>query len=258
MASSEQRASALLWLAFLSLSVVSCNSTPRRLDPAEYTDDFGDSIGTELIDDKSVGARQMLHRRVRVEPYGRAVVPIESNFEVGSSFGARGSIEVQKDLFVGVAFDWVHLTTKDDISSAGSTGGNLAGTEASEFYKSLDRFNLLATVDYDFHLSDEFLVANSPLTLGVGLGAGAVVVTGDEAQGLSSPFDLEPYFGLLLRPSADLRWKLAEQGFLTLNLSFDWIPADNVDVDFLGDRRELGDKIDFSTFNVGLGYTFEF
>jgi hypothetical protein len=258
MASSEPRASALLWLAFLSLSVVACQSTPRHLDPAEYTDDFGDSIGTEQIDEDSIGAQQMLHRRTRIEPYLRAVVPFESNFDVGSAIGARASIEVQKHLFVGGAFDWVHMSTADDIENAGGGGVTLAATESSELYTELDRFNFLGTFDYDIHLADEFLLANSPLTLGLGFGAGLTIVTGDEAQGLISRFDLEPYFGPVFRPSADFRWQLAEQGFFTLNLSFDWVPTDEIEIDFLGERREVDDPINFSTFNIGLGYTFEF
>lgn len=258
MVSCRLQAYANVWVAVLFSTLVGCAAPPRQLEPARYTDDFGETMDTELITEESVGATQMLHQRARLEPYARAVIPFDSNFDPGSAIGFKAQIEVQKHLFIGFNFDWVHLESDDDISDA-VNNGNLLSVDATEFYESMDRFNILAGFDYEFELTDAFIKPDKALTLDLGLGAGLTIITGDEADSaFISSFDLEPFFSFILRPSATLNWHVTENGFWTLGASFDWVPEGNIDIDFLGERSQVDDDIDFSSFNIGMGFQFIF
>jgi hypothetical protein len=257
MLSCRLRTHACAWVTLVCITALGCNGAPTRIEPAKYRDHFGQELGEETITEESVGREQMLNRRAQLELRGAAVVPIESNLEVGAGAGIKGEIETFKNLFFGVSFDWSHLETDKQIADSVNAldTAALLNADPTELFESLDRYNFLLLFDYDVPLAKSF-------SFRFGAGLGLALITFDEGRNpdnVSPPgYDLEPFVAFLFRPSIDFRWQVWEHGYLTAGASYDFIPTGNIEISpAKGDRSEVNGSVNFSTINLGGAWVFE-
>jgi hypothetical protein len=247
----------MLWALLVTFAGQGCESTPRRVEPPTHRDDFGEPLDEAPITEESVAETQMLGGgRGQVEIRGGIVVPVESNFEVGPGLGIKGELEVFKKLFMGLSFDWSHHEADEQIKDSVVNGdvGELLGADPTELFESLDRYNILAVVDYDYGLTKNFFFR-------FGLGVGLAMVFGDEGDNADSfvdDYEIEPFFHVLVRPAIDFRYKVWEHGYIAVQASYDFIPQDQIEVHFLKEDSEVDEDINFSSFNLSLAWVFEF
>ena len=241
------------WVAFVVLAVFGCQS-PERIEPPQYRDDFGRDVSDEPITESSVSEEQMLHRRAQIEIRAIGAVPVdESDLEAGAGAGVKASIEVQKNIYLGLAFDWARFDIDaDDLSSP----SGLANAGPLQRYEYIDRYNILFTFDHDIVLSRNFIREDSPLMFRWGFGPGVFIAAGPEEEALAG--DLVTFVQFLLRGEVGLRWQLAPWAIVSLGGAFDFVPEDNIEVNFGNDVRAVEGKVNFSTFNVVGGLTFQF
>ncbi len=243
-------------LCLLAVALGSCASQ-NEIDPPEYKDAFGESYETDPITEQSVAENAMLHQHAQFDIYGGAAIPIDSNIDVGGGVGAKFALEISKNLYAGMSFSYSHHGIDQ------GAGSDLDSTEASSLYDTIDRYSVLLHFDYDVPLSKP---STEPGAWGFrfGLGAGLVAITGDEDPFLEdqfaaagSEFELVPFFGFVLRPSAEVRYRLWKNGHLFANVTYDFVPQDKIDVKIGGDRREVDDRIQFDSINIGVGLSLE-
>ena len=217
-----------------------------------HHDDFGDPIASEEdVDEKEFLRQYMTHRRAQAEIRGTVGLPLDNAFELAYGAGAKFEIEMFKNLFTGVEIDYF----EQDVDSA--TGlGNLASREAIDFYDSLERYNFLVVFDYDFPLavpSDDI----GELTIRIGLGLGLAVIQGEENQSALQDFEVENVYSFLAQPSVETRWRVWEHGHVVAGVSYNYVAENRIQIDTAGDRREVDDDIQFDTFNLYVGFAFE-
>jgi hypothetical protein len=164
------------------LLLASCNTTPDRISSRPDSDDFGAAVpGDEDIEVESVQRTEMLHQRTQWEIRLGPSFPFDlfnpgndpridndhgaffDTFE-GWAIGTKGSLEAQKNLFLGIAFDWSHQNVEDLALSA---------NEAIRYVDEYDRYTFLVGVDYDIPLWE----AEDALIFRMGFGTGLVVFT---------------------------------------------------------------------------------
>jgi hypothetical protein len=243
------------WVSF-SLAALSGCGGRQRLEPEPPLDHFGAEFG-DPITEESVSETQMLGRRTQLQLFSRAYIPVESDFEVAGGVGLKAEIEVAKNLYMGMSFDWLRMFTKDRISDIDNPG-ELLSAEPAQLFSKLDRYNFLFLFDYDIPLARHFLGDDRPLNFRLGTGVGMLYIDGDAAESdFISSFDIEPYAAFLLRPSLEFVWAFSEVVHLSLGMSYDFTPEGTIDIEFLGERSEVDEDINFSTFNVGAGLVFE-
>lgn len=258
------RTLALAWVPLMLLSVIGCAGGPEGAETAPYgTDDIyeddlgGLEDGQPEITPETVSEDMMLHRRTQVEPYIGVVMPV-GHFEVGPMLGIKGQMEALKDVFWGISFDWVTQTVDERISDLGSSQ-ELLSAEPDQFYDYVNRYNMLLFLDYDIPLMRDLGGKDKPLKLRLELGMGAAIVDGDEDETIAfSDIDIETYYGFLLRPAFDLRWQIWEHGLVSLGAGYDFVAPREIDVRLGGDEFLVDEDIDFGSFFIRGGFTFEF
>lgn len=258
----------LPWIPIVLMAALGCESTPRRIDPPDLKDDFGASLDTQPITAESVGEREMLHRRWQIDLKGQAAIPTgffqDNGFEIGPSVGFKAAIETEKDLFIGIDFDWARWKQKDGVSSALSNPSSLAGITPDQLYEDLDRYNVLLSADYDWTIARSFMAEKHPLKWRFGLGLGGTLIEGNVDSALKrqisaagSEIDIVPFVGFCARIGTGLRWQAAENVILFTQASFDFVYPFKIEVRN-PTRSEVDGDIDFGSINLGAGIAFEF
>ena len=237
---------------FLVLLFSGCNTAPEEIEPPVFTDDFGASFDAEPITEESIAEMTMMHQRAQGDLEVGAVIPIDSDVDTDVTVGGKLSYEVFKNLFMGLSFSYANL----DISD----GGTLDGIEQFNDY---DRWTILGQFEYDIPLTRPTADFGS-LTFRFGLGAGLIVIDGEEdsfVQGqfkqAGGKFELQPLQTFILRPAAQLRVRVWEHGLAFLGVSYDWVPEDVVDRKINGNREEIPEDIEFDAVNIVGGFSFE-
>ncbi|MBI4605785.1 MAG: hypothetical protein HY721_27785 [Planctomycetes bacterium] len=259
----------LAWIPIVLVASLGCETAPQRLEPPELKDDFGSSLETRPITEESVGETQMLHRRVQLELKGAAAIPTgffqDNGFEVGASAGAKGEIELVKDFFLGLSFDYVTMEQGDGVSDVLSNPLSLSGVEPDQLYDTIDRYNFLAVADYDWTLARSFLVEKAPLKFRLGGGLGATVVDGevdssleDQIKAAGGDIETVPYVGFLARASAGVRWQVLPTMLLFAEVSLDFVYPFEIEIRLNRVRSTVDGDIDFGSVNLGGGVAFEF
>lgn len=257
------------WIPFVLLALVGCESTPRQIDPPDLKDDFGASLERQPITAESVGEREMLHRRWQLDLKGQAAIPTgffqDNGFEVGPSAGVKVAIEVEKNLFVGIDFDWANWKQKDGVSSSLSSPSTLSGVTPDQLFEDLDRYNFLLSVDYDWTIARSFIVDKHPLKWRLGLGVGGTLIEGNvdatldrQVKAAGSELDIVPYVGFCARFGTGLRWQASDSVILFTQASYDLVYPFTMEVRIDRNRSEVDGDIDFGSINLGAGIAFEF
>ncbi len=246
---------------FLVLLFAGCNTAPEVIEPPSFEDDFGASFDAEPITEESVAEMTMMHQRAQIELELAAVIPIESKVDQDVLVGGKLNYEVFKNLFMGLSFSYANLEINDGAGD--SLNSNLDSLEGIQIFDNYDQWNIFIHSDYDLPLTRPSAEFGS-LTLRFGLGAGLVVIDGDEDSFLESQFTqagssfrIQPLAAFVLRPAAQLRLRVWDHGLAFLGVSYDWVPENRIDVKLSGERREIDDDIEFDAVNIGGGFSFE-
>lgn len=246
---------------FLVLLFAGCNSAPDTIEPPDYEDDFGAKFDSEPITEDSVAEMTMMHQRAQADLEVGAVIPIESKVDTDVIVGGKFNYEVFKNLFMGLSFSYANMDINDGAGD--DLNSDLDGLDGIQTFDNYDQWNIFANFDYDIPLTRPSANLGA-LTFRAGLGAGVVIIDGEEDSFLKgqlkqagTKFEIQPFAAFILRPALQLRARVWEHGLAFVSVSYDWIPEDRVDVKLNGDRRELNDDIEFDTINIGGGFSFE-
>ena len=201
----------------------------------------------------------MVHRRANLDLRLGGFFPVDSDFNTSLSLGFTGEIEVYKNLYLGLSFDYADMDV-DSVSEEEVKNGTLpTGTGArnpERWFERFDRYSFLFLFDRDVPIvqSDEH-----DLMFRWGLGLGVVIMDGEIAsifpeQGLD--VDGRTYVNFLARPKIGLHYRFFENYLAFLALGYDFVPEDSLTVNINSNRTKLGD-VDASGFTIfsGLGFT---
>jgi hypothetical protein len=118
-------------------------------------------------------------------------------------------------------------------------------------------------VDYDLPLTKPSGDLGA-WTLRFGLGAGMLIIDGEEDKFLvnqnttaGNGFEVQTFYGFLLRPAIELRLRVWEHGHVFAGVSYDFTPQDRIDIKTAGERREIDSDVQFDAFNAAVGFSFE-
>jgi hypothetical protein len=211
----------------------------------------------------------MLHRRTQVELKAGSAIPVglvqQNHFEPGPFLGIKGEIEVAKNLFLGVSFDWAHSRQSRGVNQLIGDPTTLAGVEPDQLFKSFDRYTWLGLFDYDVPLTKDFIVEKSPLLFRFGLGLGAMLIDSEEDDFLKnqiaaagSEIKINPYVGFVARPGVSFRWQVWEHGLVFVEACMDIVTPHRISVKINRQNSEVAGDIDFSSINLTAGWAFEF
>lgn len=250
-------------------TLISCESIPRRIDPPALEDDFGGSLDSQPITAESVGEREMLHRRWQLEIKGQAAIPTgffhSNGFDVGPSAGFKASIEMEKNLFIGVDFDWANWEQKDGVGSGFSDPASLVNAEPDQLFEDLDRYNVLLAIDYDWTLAKNVVTKGDALKWRLGVGMGGTLIDGrvdeeleDQVKAAGSDIDIVPYVGFCARVGTGLRWQATDQVIFFAQAAYDFVYPFEMQIRLDRSRSEVDEGIDFGSVNLGAGVAFEF
>ena len=246
---------------FLVLLIAGCNTAPEEIEPPSFEDDFGASFDAEPITEESVAEMTMMHQRAQVDLELGVVIPIESKVDEDVVVGGKLSYEVSKNLFMGLSFSYANLEINDGAGD--NLSSDLDNLEGIQIFDNYDQWNIFTHFDYDLPLTRPSADFGS-LTLRFGLGAGLVVIDGEEDSFLKSQFmaagtrfEIQPLAAFVLRPALQLRARVWDHGLAFVGVSYDWVPENRIDVKLSGGRRELDDDIEFDAINIGGGFSFE-
>lgn len=243
--------------------VCGCAETPRVLGPGPlsagglpvraalesgYFEDLEDVEGAPITP-RTVSETMMLYRNTRLEVDAGFYVPM-GEFEIGPTVGVRGEIEVTKDVFSGLSFDWAY----QKVTPPGSSGP----TDPEQFYEEIQRHNFLVNLAYDWILLRGTGSEDAPIALRLGIGGGATLIRGDTDEvGASVGHKVLDHWAMLIRPSVDIHWRVWPHGRLLAGVGFDWVYPEKIDVRGGGRIYQVPD-IPFSTFFMRFGFSFEF
>ena len=247
------------WCLLVGLFLAGCNVTPGEVQSGGRTrsDDFGAEIAAdEEINVETVGRNQTLHQRSQVEirvgpsfPFDLFEPSRESrvdndraelfgSFE-GWTVGTKGSIETQKDVFWGFAFDYSYQNVENLA---------LIVDEQINAVSAYDRFNFLGTFDYDLPMWE---AADAPIVrLGFGIG---LSVFKFEDDGIA---ELEDLYQIVFRPSVGVRYPIEENMLLFTELSYDIVPDKSIGT--TESQGISGDRPVLSSGALWFGFAFEF
>lgn len=247
----------------LGVAVCGCAHSSRAFDPrplsagglpvragleSGYLEDLEDVEGPPITP-RTVSETMMLYRNARLEVDAGFYVPM-GKFEIGPMAGARGEIEVTKDVFSGLSFDWAY----QDVTSPGPSGP----TDPEQFYEEIERHNFLVTLAYDWVLAKDFGKEDAPLALRLGIGGGATLIRGDTDKiGAPIGHKVLDHWAMLIRPSVDAHWRVWPHGRVLAGVGFDWVYPEKIDVRGGGGIYQVAD-LDFSTLFIRFGFSFEF
>ena len=240
-------------VCLLTLALGGCASRDT-IEPPAYEDDFGESYEPDPITEQSVAEETMLHQHAQFDLTVGAVVPIDSNVSTTVGIGGKFNYEIFKRLYAGLFFGYSNLDVKEGADS-------LQTSNPSKLYDSMNRYSILLVSDYDIPLtrpSSDF----GAFTLRFGLGLGMLIVDGREDKSLSGQggggYEIETFYGFLMWPEVEIRWRVWEHGHLFAGVSYDWTPQSRIEVkDASGDRFEVSSDIQFDVANAVVGFSFE-
>ena len=234
-----------------------CNG-PETISPPDYRDDFGDQLDVEPITEQSVAEETMLHQHAQFQLSAGVGIPVESNFDIGPRIDGKFSIEVFKNVYLGLSAGWSNHEIGD-----GATDGNPQNNDATQLYDSFDRLSFLGHLDYDIPLTRPQSEPGA-WTLRLGLGAGLLALLPEEDSFLESSlagaggdYEVVDFFGFVLRPQVQIRYRVWENGHVIGTLSYDFVPENRVDIKVNGQRREVRDDLQLDNINLGVGFVFE-
>jgi len=245
------RALVLAGVPLVLLVMCGCATGPKPSDMPESPaaplpqDDFGEELDSPPITEESISETMMMKRHAQVEVFGGVAVPVTGNFELGPVFGIKGQIEALKNVYWGISFDWTELTVGDQVSDLGTI--DIESADPDQWFERADKYNFLLTLDYDIPLSKDFLGKNKPLDFRVGLAPGATIIMGEEDSLIkSSGYQIEPFYGFLLRTGVSLRWEFVQHFLVTFGIGYDYVYPNTVEVQTPdGSTRALSGDIDF-------------
>jgi len=260
----------LAWVPLALAGLFGCANSPGTLEPIPAKDDFGSDLVNQPIDETTIGEKEMMHRRARVELLGGAFFPIgngfssllgytddsTNHFEVSAMAGLRGDIEVSKNVFLGLSFDWSHYEVDQGVSDILS---DPSSATLDQWFESLERYTVLATFEYDTTLARSFLKEEKPLIFRVGLGLGGAIIDPLLDDSLRSTFRCHTFGAAVARPYVVFEWKPYKNTFFFLGTAFDWVYYPN-DVEMMigHDSYNTSGDIDFSAVSLTGGIGFEF
>ena len=246
---------------FLVFLLGGCNTAPEKIEPLDYQDDFGTSFAAEPITAESVAEESMLHQRAQFDLKFDGAIPTESKIDPAFSIGGKVGLEVFKNLFMGLSFNYANHEINDGADD--SLTGDIGRLDAIQLFQEYDRFSILGHFDYDIPLTKPSADFGA-LTFRFGLGVGLVIIDGEEDPFLRSQFEqarssfeLVTFYTAVVRPSLELRCRVWEHGHVFAGVSYDWVPGDRIDARIGGERAEVDSDIDFDNVNIGAGFSFE-
>jgi len=199
----------------------------------------------------------MVHRRTNFDLRLGGFFPVDSDFNTSLSLGFTGEIEVSKNLYFGLSFDYADMDVDSvSVEEVAILTGAAAG-DTERWFERFDRYSLLFLFDRDVPIvqSDEH-----DLTFRWGLGLGVVVMDGEIAsvfpeQGLD--VDGRTYVNFLARPKIGLHYKFLENYLAFLALGYDFVPEAAMTVNIQSSRTKVEGDVDASGFTIfsGLGFT---
>jgi hypothetical protein len=234
-----RRMRALLSIAFVSLLI---GGSQHRLVAAEE----------EENPEERVASSEMLEHRARIEPKTGIILPVNQLFKTAGpgdgASGIKGSFEaVEKGIWFGLEFDYTGMKTEHAL-------GVLNRSE--DWMKGFDRFEILASFDYDIVLPFFKNSTYNPI-LRPGIGAGLAIVSPVNVS--PSVLELKDLYQFVGRIALALRWPFHKNIAAFVEGDFDWIPQSKFDVSFknVSGTQVLGDNVEFSTGNIWFGLSFE-
>ena len=249
----RKRSIQVLFLIILGGLIGGCQTIPP------YT---GFEDEEELL--AQVESTEMLHRWTRFEIKGGGSIPFESEILPGPAFGFKGTIEVYKNLYFGLGYDYsVHKIdeTLEDFAGQPNAPALAENAAAIQWLDSFDRHNILFLFDYFVPLGDGWGLYTPVVRMGAGVGVvlidGEAVSTGTLAQDIDSRL----YTDLLIRPSIGIELPVHEniEFFLETNLDLSLGLLNNqltVDGQLAGRRTTIDDSVNFSAVSIMGGITF--
>jgi hypothetical protein len=238
-----------LWIFAVALASFGCQTAPTTQveDPA-IEDDFGEDIGGP-INVESVSRDEMVHQRAQLELRAGGQIPFDvfrpdedASIDPGFGLGAKFAFETAKNVFIGVLVDW----TMHDVEDP----GEVAGDNQIEQLEKFQKWNILATADYDIPLTD----AQNPLTFRVGGAMGLSIIKFDERDTTINTF--ETFVSFVARPSVGLRLPITEEFLIFGELSYDLIPERSLETNQTA--VVTGTRPVFSSGGFWLGLAYEF
>jgi hypothetical protein len=273
----RSRSLALAWVAVALSQLAGCSGTAVErearddavpppadtstgIDDPVYTDDLGQPVGREPIDESTVGETEMLKRRLLFELRGGASVPLpyfeDNEFTPGPLLGFKLELETVKNLYFGLSFDWSQQDVDEGVSSIVVDPDQLPGVGPDQLFDQTTRYNVLAVFDYDIVLVQDTIGKDTPFMFRFGAGAGLVVIDGEEDPQVA--FDIKTFYGFALRPAVGLRWQFHPNILAFTELSYDFVFPDEIEARISGEDSTIDGDVDFATLNliVGIGFTF--
>ena len=223
------------WILALTLSMVGCQGAPEPIPSKGFTDDFGGDVPTrEEITVESVQDKEMLHQRAQMELRLGATFPFDlfdpghdPHTNIGAVGGGKFQLEVSKNIYMGLSFDWTDHTVESRESTPEFTPGFGEAIFAADGY---DRLSVLGTLDYDIPMTEDA----EGLLLRLGMGVGMTVVdfqTNEDFRNLPpapgqppGPTKLEDLYQIMFRPSIGLRLPVSENLLVFGELTYDIVP----------------------------------
>jgi hypothetical protein len=237
--------SILLGLAAL-VGLDGCAIAQRSVAPCQLEDDFGLPTDDRTITPDSVQQEEMFQQRVQLELKAGPSFPFDifnpgndTRTDIGPTLGAKGSFEVDKNLFLGLSFDWARHNVENAV-------GEQIGVIAL-----YDKFNFLVNADYDIPLWQ----GSDAMFLRVGAGVGMVVI-GPRDAGRTQ--NVETVLQFVFRPTIGIRYPLSEKILIFSELSYDFVPERSLTVKQFGDDvRVGGERAAFDSGAIWFGVAFQ-
>ncbi len=220
------------WILALTLSMVGCQGAPEQSPSKGFTDDFGGDVPTrEEITVESVQDKEMLYQRAQAELRLGTTFPFDlfdafhdPHTEKGMVGGGKLQLEVAKDIYMGLSFDWTDHTVESRESTPEFTPGFGEAIFAADGY---DRLSVLGTLDYDIPITGDAV----GLLLRLGMGIGMTVADfNTQPDFLNNPAfgKIEDLYQIMFRPSIGLRLPVSENLLVFSELSYDIVPERSI------------------------------
>ena len=233
--------------------------------PAAERDDQDDEITEETI-----MATEMLDHRARLELKTAFIIPTNSKFDIetpvstdnGFQFvgGIKGSFEVAKNTWATFEVDYARLESTSPVVP-GTSQVDLLAARTEDLMEYYDRIQVFLGVDYDFVLGKSYPKPEwglySPI-FRIGMGLGGTAMLPKEAEG-NTLIKLHNAYAFVVRvPSLAFLFPFHENVGLFVQGDLDWVPYKvQMDGNVQGENVDVGNSIEFSSFNVSMGLMFQ-
>jgi hypothetical protein len=205
----------------------------------------------------------MVHRRAIFDVRGGGFFPIDPDMEAGFALGFTAEIEVYKNLYFGIGFDYSSqdvAETASDVLNQFNDGDPAAEASAAkldpeQWFEDMERYSLLFLFDYDFPI-----VENEDISLVFrgGVGLGVVVIEGNPVSNtFALDIEARTYANFQARPKVGLHLTFLENFTTFVEVAYDYIPEDALTIEgtfFKGKRTKLLGDVDFSGIAIFGGF----